>query len=88
MRKDHARFWSGGGRGDSLAYRNSSIWWSTIRAKSSPAASLPPMWMTVARCLSWRRRLFGKLIGDKGYLSKDLGAWLLRASGGIAHAHP
>ena len=34
--------------------------------------------MIAARCPNWRRRLFGKLIGDKGYLSKDLGAWLLQ----------
>jgi hypothetical protein len=34
--------------------------------------------MIAAQCPNWRRRLFGKLIGDKGYLSKDLGAWLLQ----------
>ena len=34
--------------------------------------------MIAAPCRNWRRRLFGKLIGDKGYLSKDLGVWLLQ----------
>ena len=33
--------------------------------------------MIAVQCPSWRSRLFGKLIGDKGYLSKDLVAWLL-----------
>ncbi|WIG57325.1 MAG: Mobile element protein [Ktedonobacterales bacterium] len=60
---------------------SSCIWWSMTGANCWPSASPPATWMTAAPCLRpvprLVRRLFGKLFGDRGYISQPLAEHLL-----------